>query len=95
MRAICLRQGQRWDWRSPAHFQLGPRLLEALRRIHELGIRHGDLHPGNILVTPDDAVFVLDFDGCEMSAPAWALDQELRLIANLVVDVSSFLHACC
>ena len=94
MRATRLRQGQHWDWRSPAHFKLGPRLLEALRRVHELGIRHGDLHPGNILVTPDDAVFVLDFDGCETSAPAWALDQEQRFFVDFFVDhdVSLILH---
>ena len=34
-------------------------------------ILHGDLHSGNILVTPDDTVYLLDFEGCDMSAPAW------------------------
>ena len=51
--ASSARQGQAWDWKSPAHRALGPRLLEVLQRVHDLGIGHGDLHPGNILVTPD------------------------------------------
>ena len=67
-----------------------------LRRIHDLGIWHGDLHAGNILVTPDDAVFVLDFASCQLSAPAWALYREQRLIADIFTDpdVSLVLHLC-
>ena len=62
---------------------LGPRLLEALERVHELGIRHGDcLHEGNMLVTPEDEVILLDFGMCQLDAPDWRLDQEHKLVAH-------------
>jgi len=72
----CVQQGDRWDWESPAHLALGPRLLEALQKVHELKIRHGDVHEANILVTPEGGVFLLDFDACEWDAPDWALEDE-------------------
>ncbi len=37
------------------------RIAEALEAAPEKGIIHGDLKPGNIMVTPDGAVKVLDF----------------------------------
>jgi tetratricopeptide (TPR) repeat protein len=36
-------------------------LLETLARVHNAGIVHADLKPGNVLVTPDGQVAVLDF----------------------------------
>ena len=90
--ASSARQGQAWDWKSPAHRALGPRLLEVLQRVHDLGIRHGDLHPGNILVTPDSVVFILDFDGCEIAAPERALAAEqhdLEYMLSLKPHVSA------
>ncbi len=38
-----------------------------LGRIHATGWVHGDLHPGNVMVTPDDTVVLIDF---EVSQPA-------------------------
>ncbi len=52
---------------SPTHQALAPRVLEALQRVHDLGIRHNDLHEGNILVTREHAVFLLDFDKCNLA----------------------------
>lgn len=34
----------------------------ALDAVHAAGYSHGDLHPGNVLVTPDDRVVLLDFE---------------------------------
>lgn len=34
----------------------------AIARIHATGYVHGDLHPGNVIVTPDDTVVLLDFE---------------------------------
>ncbi len=37
------------------------RLLAAFGRLHDDGVVHGDIHPGNILVRPDGTVVILDF----------------------------------
>ncbi len=41
---------------------IAARLDEAIARIHAAGFTHGDLHPGNVIVTPDDRVVLLDFE---------------------------------
>ena len=64
---FCL-QGTAWDWSSKLHKAVIHKLLEALDRIHEAGVLHGDLHKRNILVTPSRKVFILDFDGCRLHA---------------------------
>ena len=46
--------------------------------MQELGIRHGDMHEGTILVTAEDVVFLLDFGACDSDASDWALDAEQR-----------------
>lgn len=43
---------------------LADALGRLLDRIHDRGIVYGDLHPGNILVTPDDRVHLVDFEAC-------------------------------
>lgn len=49
--------------------RIGAQIDAAVARIHDAGFTHGDLHPGNIIVTPDDRVVLLDF---EFSTPAEA-----------------------
>ena len=63
---------------------LGPRLLEALQHVHDLRIRHGDLHEGNVLVTPEGSVFLLDFGNCELDAPDSALEDEQYYVSHLL-----------
>jgi hypothetical protein len=41
---------------------LAGRVEELLDEIHDRGVIYGDLHPGNVLVTPDDAVALIDFE---------------------------------
>lgn len=46
--------------------RIGEQLDDALGRVHADGVTHGDLHPGNVMVTHDDRVVLLDL---EMSTP--------------------------
>jgi serine/threonine protein kinase len=82
--ALCARQGCTWDWNSPDHLGLAPQLLRVLQRVHDLGIRHGDLPSGNILVTPDAAVFLLDFESCSLAAPSEDLEEEQSEMAYML-----------
>ena len=42
-------------------FSVALKLIEAMTKIHDLGIYHGDLHPGNIVVTADNEIKFIDF----------------------------------
>lgn len=38
------------------------RLREVIDAVHRAGVAHRDLHPGNILIGPDDSVSLIDFE---------------------------------
>lgn len=40
---------------------LAEKIIDAFAKIHANGIVHGDIHPGNIIVTPSSEIKVLDF----------------------------------
>jgi serine/threonine-protein kinase len=44
------------------------RLLRAFAELHDSGVVHGDIHPGNILVRQDGSVYVLDFGRSRFAA---------------------------
>lgn len=46
---------------------IAAQLDDIVARIHAEGWVHGDLHPGNVMVTPDDTVVLIDF---EVAQPA-------------------------
>lgn len=75
-----------WLHGVPGPPGLDPRhvLAEAgrtVRRLHDAGVPHPDLHPKNLLLTSDGSVLVLDLDKAEPAAGR--LDDRVRL-KNLV-----------
>lgn len=46
---------------APRAAALGVQLAEAVEHLHTRGLVHGDITPGNVLVTPDDQVVLTDF----------------------------------
>ncbi|KAK9793441.1 hypothetical protein WJX73_003688 [Symbiochloris irregularis] len=72
--ATKLVEGMQWAWRNSAHRQLDPELLQLLAAVHSCGVVHRDFHEGNLLVTPDHRLVLLDFH--EALHPASVAQQE-------------------
>lgn len=82
----------RWaDVSSPAARQrLAKRLGELLAAMHDVGLAHGDLHPGNFLTRPETGeLFLVDLDAAGLTAP---LDREtaIRNLAPLAAFFRQF-----
>lgn len=62
----------------------------AVRKLHDAGGRHGDLHVGNLLLRPDAAlpeVLLIDFDAASLAAsltPAQRMQELMRLYRSLI-----------
>lgn len=68
-----------WAWAE----RLSTGLTEVVERMHALGVTHGDLHPGNVVVGPDGPR-VVDLEAasiegdavtCSLGAPGFHLDE--------------------
>ena len=71
-------QGEQWDWHLPKHRELDQALSDVLAAIHSRGVLHGDVHDGNILVTADRRIVIVDFEDAKLQAPATATDAEMH-----------------
>ena len=78
--SLCGMQGMPWDCCEPSQRALKHKLKSALDQIHAAGVLHRDLHEGNILVTPDHRVLVLDFAGAQMNPTQELVDLEMEFI---------------
>ncbi|KAH0101742.1 hypothetical protein KCU96_g2841, partial [Aureobasidium melanogenum] len=50
--------------RSAASQRYLPRIEQAVRHIHELGLAHNDINPENIMIDSEDNPVLIDFDSC-------------------------------
>ena len=80
-----LAQGECWDKSWQRHRDLDKALLDALAAIHSRGVLHGDLHSGNILVTAEGCIVILDFGAGEVQAPAAATKAEMHDLSRRLV----------
>ena len=69
-------QGSTWNWQSALHQSLREELQAIVERLHEAGVVHGDLNVNNIKVTPDNRVYILDFEKAVLpsTSPVYAAE---------------------
>lgn len=80
----CLMQGKPFDWHSTEHRSLDDQLLAVIDKVHRFGVCHHDLHSGNILITAEDEVVLLDFAAAKLNSSAEVCCEEREHMAMLL-----------
>lgn len=62
------------------------RLLDAYVALHDAGVVHGDVHPGNALVDADGAVVLLDFGAARILDPESPFSRHVRAAVGQFYD---------
>jgi tetratricopeptide (TPR) repeat protein/predicted Ser/Thr protein kinase len=64
-------------------FQIADQALQALEAIHERGIIHRDIKPGNIVITPDHRVLLMDLGVARLQAEGQTLTQAGEFVGSI------------
>ena len=75
---LAIAQGSSWDWQSLLHQSLRGELQAVVERLHDAGVVHGDLNVHNIKVTPDNRVYILDFEKAVLPSKSPEYAAEMR-----------------
>lgn len=59
-------------------------ILDSIKHYQKQGVIHGDLHTGNILITPKGEISIIDFGTSLFSRENQSRDRELYLVVELV-----------
>ncbi|MGC3874099.1 3-deoxy-D-manno-octulosonic acid kinase [Halomonas sp. GXIMD04776] len=65
------------------------RVGRTIRRFHEAGLDHVDLNARNLLITPDEQVWLIDLDRCRLRRPGRWQQSNLQRLARSLTKFSS------
>jgi len=60
------------------------KIKKAYLELHRRKVFHGDVHPGNILVSSDKSVFIVDFEFSQTGVELKLLESEMSQVTRLL-----------
>jgi len=64
------------------------KIKKAYHELHQRKVLHGDVHPGNILVSPDKSVFIVDFEFSRTAVESKFLESEMSQVTKLLEQMN-------
>ena len=60
------------------------KIKKAYLELHRRKVLHGDVHAGNILVSSDKSIFIIDFEFSRMAVELKFLESEMSQVTSLL-----------
>lgn len=84
---ICLKEWLKQNNNYIRRINLCIKILEAVIQYQKQGIIHGDLHGGNILITSDDEIHIIDFGTSHLNGYEYSVKRESRLVFETIKSI--------